>query len=122
MVVKVDSPPVARIPDKFMVDDEIREYMISRDAIIDQLYRRTGGNDDIISSNQDFADAQDSKRFGELRQLTKKVNQIALALSDLESKINMLMCKKSSNEEYYSVESQINAIKRKLHELENTVN
>ena len=51
MVNNVDAPPIARMPDKFANDPELREYFLQQENIIYQLWLRTGGfNDDISDS------------------------------------------------------------------------
>jgi len=49
MAVNVNPPPGLRIPKAFLNDPETREYISQLNTIIFQLYRRSGGVNDVIS-------------------------------------------------------------------------
>ena len=49
MAVNVNPPPLLRTPKAFLVDGETREYISQLNTIIFQLYRRTGGVNDMIA-------------------------------------------------------------------------
>jgi hypothetical protein len=53
MSVKVNPPPQLRIPVKFFSDPEIRSFFEQQQQIIFQLWNRTGGNSDLVSSTEE---------------------------------------------------------------------
>lgn len=59
-------------------------------TFLHQLWIRSGGNEDFISTLDFSVTADDSRKFSELRQLTKKVNAQALEIDQLRSEIALL--------------------------------
>lgn len=51
-MVDVNQPPPLKLPQAFYTDSEIRAYMQQVGQILWQLWRRTGGSSDGISSTQ----------------------------------------------------------------------
>lgn len=58
--------------------------------LLNQLWLRTGGGDDVIAYTELVATAEDSRKFVELRNLTKRCNDIELRLEQLESGLTRL--------------------------------
>lgn len=48
MAVQVNPPPTLRIPKAFLNDPEIKAFIKQQNAIIFQLYRRSGGTTDVL--------------------------------------------------------------------------
>lgn len=57
---------------------------------LEQLRLRTGGSQDFIDSLTDSTQAEDSRKFTELRQLTKKVAQMSIELERLQAENTQL--------------------------------
>lgn len=49
MAINVNPPPLLKIPRALLADGETREYLSQVNTILFQLYRRTGGTDDMVS-------------------------------------------------------------------------
>lgn len=49
MAVQVNPPPQLKIPKAFLQDREVRAFVEQQNVILFQLFRRTGGNNDIVA-------------------------------------------------------------------------
>ena len=53
MAIKVNPPPTLRVPRAFINDPEVRSFIEQQNTIIFQLWNRTGGDVDSISTGED---------------------------------------------------------------------
>lgn len=92
---KVNPPPL-RIPVSLTQDRDVLSFLTELKDVIYQLWVRTGAGDDFISNLSYHVEAEDSRKFPELRNLTKRLNQLeqqqqpAGSTRKLEQKISEL--------------------------------
>jgi len=87
--------------------------------LLNQLWLRTGGFEDFIETLDYTATAEDSRKFTELRQLTKHVGQQALEIEELRAEINLLRKQLEPKQlEEFSVIPLINQLQKRLDHLE----
>ena len=67
-MVAVSPPPYIVLPKEFLDDPEKREYFQQQNFIIYQLWKRTGGSEDAISTISDSAGPILSARLNSLEQ------------------------------------------------------
>lgn len=80
MTIKVD-PFLIPIPNKFLEDPEIRQYMEYKDRVIHDLYQRTGGADDSVSELQGINTFETSTILPRLYALDARLNNIEAQIS-----------------------------------------
>lgn len=86
---------------------------------LDQLWRRTGGGDDFIQSLSYTVEAEDSRKFTELRQLTKKVNQLEVKLEDMCTENQLLRQQlKPKTPEEITLEAKLKRLEARIKHLE----
>jgi hypothetical protein len=55
MAVSVNPPPQLKIPKAFLQDREVRAFIQQQNTILFQLYNRSGGSNDSVSSLENFS-------------------------------------------------------------------
>jgi hypothetical protein len=55
MAVSVNPPPQLKIPKAFLEDREVRAFIQQQNTILFQLYNRSGGSNDSVSSLENFS-------------------------------------------------------------------
>ena len=87
--------------------------------VLNQMWLRTGGFEDFIETLDYSATAEDSRKFTQLRQLTKTVNQQALEVEELRAEISLLRKQLAPKQlEEFSVIPLINQLAKRLDHLE----
>ena len=77
------NPVPLRIPQKIAGDPELRGFFEELIKAVYQERERTGGSDDFILSSRYEVETQDSRRMPEIRELTQKVNELEMQVSQL---------------------------------------
>lgn len=97
--------------------------------LIDQLRIRTGGDADVVGDSQTQIEAEDSRRIVELRQLTRRVNDLQSQLATLASVnvaqreiIQRLTTLEDSTPAFPQLHAALYSLQRRVNELENQVN
>ena len=87
--------------------------------VLRQTRERTGGSVDNVSSIDQSVNAEDSRRMSEIRQITKKVRTLELALDKASSDINeMRRALKKPTESGGELRAQLKRIENRLKTLE----
>lgn len=96
MSIPVNPPPQLRLPDEFIKNPQIRSYFEQQNRILFQLWNRTGGNDDLISTavqsitNIEFSGTDSKDLSDRIDVLHKELSFIRQADPSLSSKIDDL--------------------------------
>jgi hypothetical protein len=86
---------------------------------LNQLWLRTGGFEDFIETLDFSATAEDSRKFTQLRQLTKTVTQQALEIEELRAEVSLLRKQLEPKQlEEFSVIPLINKLQKRIEHLE----
>lgn len=86
---------------------------------LNQLWLRTGGFEDFIETLDFSATAEDSRKFTQLRQLTKTVTQQALELEELRAEVSLLRKQLEPKQlEEFSFIPLINKLQKRIEHLE----
>lgn len=70
------NPPPLRLPQSLTADRDTLAFFAQLKDVVYQLWVRTGGGDDYLSNLSYHVEAEDSRKFPELRNLTKRLNQL----------------------------------------------
>ena len=94
MSVNVNPPPLLRIPDAFLRDREIREFVKQQNTIIFQLWNRTGGvNDDVSESKENITSSSSrvSRNAARINSLELKEFDLVQVDSDITTNRNQIL-------------------------------
>lgn len=68
MTNPVNPPPMLNLPQAFLADREVRDFVRQQNTIIFQLYQKLGGNNDPISDLANFSTSGFSSQVQFLQQ------------------------------------------------------
>jgi len=114
------DPFSLRIPQAFMKDPEVRDWCerISQFTNETWVAITNGTGVERISAVESSVEGQDSRKLPELRQLTKKVNDIRNEMDKALTELHLLRKDQAKLVEYDSLAAELKRIKSKLNELE----
>lgn len=108
---KVNPPPL-RIPSSLTQDRDTLAFLTELKDVIYQLWVRTGAGDDFISNLSYHVESEDSRKFPELRNLTKRLNQ-------LEQQGQPQTCTRKIEQKIAALEAQNKSLSATIKRLEN---
>lgn len=116
-MAKVNPIPL-RLPSG--LDPMVAQTLKDLNQAVFQLRERTGGGDDYVSNNEQSVNAEDSRKFVELRNLTRKVATLEMANESLRADLSLLrqQLKPKQQEEISDLTPMINRLKQKISDLE----
>ena len=71
MSISVGPPPQLRLPNRYKQDKELRDFYIQLDRRLLELWRRTGGGEDLISDADNQAFDIDSQILAQVDELKR---------------------------------------------------
>lgn len=111
MTVKVNPPPQVRIPDEFFNDPVKRDFFEQWGTILFQLWNRTGGASDSISSTEEgltSAGSRVAKNAVRIHSLEKIDFDIEITTADFTTSRNqIIICQNTSS---INVTLDVNAV------------
>lgn len=108
---KVNPPPL-RIPLSLTQDRDTLAFLTELKDVLYQLWVRTGAGDDFLSNLSYAVEAEDSRKFPELRNLTKRLNQ-------LEQQGKAQTCTRKLEQKIAALEAQNKSLAATIKRLEN---
>ncbi len=100
MAVQVNPPPQIKVPEKWARDREISQYLANVNRMLFQLWKRTGGGQDLVSDSGDtsldltFLAAQNNARIAALTigQSSTQNNVKIVTSDDTAASGDILVC------------------------------
>lgn len=101
MSVDVNPPPQVKIPDKFLNDPDTRSFFEQQRQILFQLWNRTGGSSDSISSTEEeltSASSRVARNAARIHALEKVDFDIEIITADFTTNRNqIIICKNTAS-------------------------
>jgi len=94
MSVNVNPPPALRIPAKFFKDPELRTFFEQNRTILFQLWNRTGGSSDAVSSTEEALTSTGSRvarNAVRINSLEKKDFDIEIVTANFTTQRNQIV-------------------------------
>jgi len=100
MSTKVNPPPALRIPDQFFTDPDTRAFFEQQREILFQLWNRTGGSEDSVSSTEEeltSSNSRVSRNAARIHALEKVDFDIEIITADFTTERNqIIICQNTS--------------------------